>query len=137
MSSQSAANEPQALDFSALPLDKNGPHGNAWGRWEPDDQLGTLNFLTDDLVARAVSECVKTGQRTSLKYVFVVYMHPGGLTECCSWTLEGPTYPRFQRKTLSLKTINKAPLKHAHDDEVSRPLLGGVASRFIDHHLVL
>lgn len=43
----------------------------------------------------------------------------GGLTKICSWSLEGPTYPRFARKTLDLKTINKAPLKHAHDDEVS------------------
>ena len=67
MLSQSTANEPQELDFAALPLDKNGPHGNAWGRWGPDDQLGTLNFLTDDVVAKAVSDCVKTGQRTSLK----------------------------------------------------------------------
>ena len=67
MSSQSPASEPQKLDFAALPLDKNGPHGNAWGRWGPNDQLGTLNFLTDDVVAKAVSECVKTGQRTSLK----------------------------------------------------------------------
>ena len=66
MSSQSLVEEPTALDFEALPLDKNGPHGNAWGRWGPDDQLGTLNLLTDDVVARAVSECIKTGQRTSL-----------------------------------------------------------------------
>lgn len=67
MSFQLPAKEPQKLDFTALPLDKNGPHGNAWGRWGLDDQLGTLNFLTDDVVAKAVSECVKTGQRTSLK----------------------------------------------------------------------
>lgn len=67
MSSHSPANEPQKVDFAALPLDKSGPHGNAWGRWGPNDQLGTLNFLTDDVVAKAVSECVKTGQRTSLK----------------------------------------------------------------------
>jgi hypothetical protein len=67
MSSQSPAKEPQVLDFAALPLNKKGPHGNAWGRWGPDDQLGTLNFLTDDVVARAAGECVKTGQRTSLK----------------------------------------------------------------------
>jgi hypothetical protein len=60
----------------------------------------------------------------------MVYLHPGGLTKHCSWTLEGPTYPRFQRKTLSLKTINKAPLKHAHDDEVSLPPFESMASDF-------
>ena len=67
MPSQSLADAPLTHEFAALPLDKKGPHGNAWGRWGLDDQLGTLNFLTDDVVARAVSECVKTGQRTSLK----------------------------------------------------------------------
>lgn len=81
MSSQSPADEPQTLEFAALPLDKNGPHCNAWGRWGPDDQLGTLNFLTDDVVARAVSECVKTGQRTSLKYASMVQVFASEWTD--------------------------------------------------------
>lgn len=55
--------------FSDLPLQKDGPHGNAWGLWGPDDQLGTLNLLTDDLVARAARENILTGQRISLKSV--------------------------------------------------------------------
>jgi kynurenine formamidase len=38
---------------------------NNWGRWGPDDQRGTLNLLTDDVVARAASE-VRTGQRIGL-----------------------------------------------------------------------
>jgi hypothetical protein len=63
-------------------------------------------------------------------------LHPAQLTEGCSWTLEGPTYPRMQRKTLSLKTINKAPLKHAHDDEVSAPSSKEVASIPNDHRSV-
>ncbi|KAK1962247.1 hypothetical protein LY78DRAFT_720055 [Colletotrichum sublineola] len=74
--------------FKELPLDKTGPHGNAWGLWGPDDQLGTLNLLTDDVVARAAKENIVNGQR-------------------------------FPRKLLELHTINKAPLKHAHDDEWS------------------
>lgn len=32
----------------------------------------------------------------------------------------GASYPKFARKLLELHTINKAPLKHAHDDEVSK-----------------
>lgn len=55
------------VSFADLPLDKNGPHGNAWGKWGPDDQLGTLNYLTEDVVAKAARECVRTGQRISLK----------------------------------------------------------------------
>ncbi|KAI4727249.1 hypothetical protein E4T49_05017 [Aureobasidium sp. EXF-10728] len=88
------------VSFAELPLDKNGPHGNAWGRWGSNDQLGTLNYLTEEVVVKAARECVRTGQRISL-----------------NWSLEGPRYPRFARKTLSIKTINKAPEKHAHDDE--------------------
>ena len=55
--------------FESLPLDKKGPHGNAWGLWGPDDQLGTLNHLTDEVVAHAARENIQTGHRISLKYV--------------------------------------------------------------------
>lgn len=55
------------LSFDALPLDKSGPHGNAWGKWGLEDQLGTLNYLTQDVVAKAAQDCIKTGQRVSLK----------------------------------------------------------------------
>ena len=33
---------------------------NNWGRWGPEDQLGTLNFITDDVRRRAAT-CVRTG----------------------------------------------------------------------------
>ena len=38
---------------------------NNWGRWGPDDEIGTLNLITDDAVKRAAA-CVKTGRRFSL-----------------------------------------------------------------------
>jgi kynurenine formamidase len=38
---------------------------NNWGRWGPDDEIGTLNLITDD-VARRAAGCVKTGKRFSL-----------------------------------------------------------------------
>ncbi|KAK2041936.1 hypothetical protein LZ31DRAFT_624814 [Colletotrichum somersetense] len=88
--------------FEELPLDKTGPHGNAWGLWGPDDQLGTLNLLTDDVVARAAKENIINGRRVSL-----------------NWSMTGASNPKFARKLLELNTINKAPLKHAHDDEWS------------------
>lgn len=34
--------------FGSLPLDKNGPPGNAWGLYGDDDELGALNMLTAD-----------------------------------------------------------------------------------------
>ena len=98
MSSQSPVREPRKVDFAALPLDKNGPHGNAWGRWGPDDQLGTLNILTDDVVAKAVSECVKTGQRTSLKYESNLYLHPGGLTKTVQLDSRRANIPSFSKE---------------------------------------
>ncbi|KAI1393115.1 uncharacterized protein F4822DRAFT_423579 [Hypoxylon trugodes] len=88
--------------FEDLPTNKSGPHGNAWGLWGTNDQIGTLNHLTDDVVSRAAKEEIKTGKRVSL-----------------NWSLKGPSYPRFPRKILDVKLINKAPLKHAHDDEWS------------------
>jgi kynurenine formamidase len=36
-----------------------------WGRWGPDDEIGTLNLITDDVVKAAAAE-IKTGARRSL-----------------------------------------------------------------------
>ncbi|KAI1364050.1 hypothetical protein F5Y08DRAFT_328910 [Xylaria arbuscula] len=88
--------------FRDLPLDKKGPRGNAWGLWGSDDQLGTLNYLTPEVIAQAAAENIKTGDRVSL-----------------NWSMQGAAHPKFARKNLELRTINKAPLKHAHDDEWS------------------
>lgn len=38
---------------------------NNWGRWGPDDEIGTINLVTDDVVKRAAAT-VKTGKRFSL-----------------------------------------------------------------------
>ncbi|KAL5366623.1 hypothetical protein BJX96DRAFT_170089 [Aspergillus floccosus] len=86
--------------FRDLPLQPNGPRGNAWGLWGSGDQIGTLNHLKEDVVARAANEEIKTGRRVSL-----------------NWTLTGSSYPTLGRKPLEIKLNNKAPLKIAHDDE--------------------
>ena len=36
-----------------------------WGRWGPDDEIGTLNFITPDKVIDA-SKLIKRGKRFSL-----------------------------------------------------------------------
>src|SRR5687767_11996036 len=38
---------------------------NNWGRWGPDDEIGTLNLVTDEVVRKAAA-CVRTGRRLSL-----------------------------------------------------------------------
>ncbi|KAK6400335.1 hypothetical protein LTR81_024384 [Elasticomyces elasticus] len=53
--------------FSALPIDKSGPHHNAWGIYGKDDQLGTLDRLSDDIVKAASSE-IQTGVRIGLDW---------------------------------------------------------------------
>ncbi|KAF5267664.1 hypothetical protein FOXYS1_1458 [Fusarium oxysporum] len=63
----------QYSDFNKLPLDKTGPRGNAWGLWGNDDQLGTLNHLTDEAVGQAARENIKTGTRLSLKLTAQLY----------------------------------------------------------------
>jgi kynurenine formamidase len=36
-----------------------------WGRWGDDDEIGTMNLVTDDVVRRAAG-CIRTGKRFSL-----------------------------------------------------------------------
>ncbi|MGW7414452.1 cyclase family protein [Streptomyces sp. NPDC054863] len=38
---------------------------NNWGRWGADDEIGTLNLITDDVV-RAAAQTVRTGRRIPL-----------------------------------------------------------------------
>ncbi|MEU0114872.1 cyclase family protein [Streptomyces bobili] len=38
---------------------------NNWGRWGTEDEIGTLNLITDEVVRRAVAE-VRTGRRVPL-----------------------------------------------------------------------
>lgn len=38
---------------------------NNWGRWGPDDEIGTLNLITDEVVRRAAAE-IRIGRRVPL-----------------------------------------------------------------------
>jgi hypothetical protein len=51
--------------FDELPLRKEDPPFSAWGLYGLDDELGTLNLLTPDVVAEAAKE-IKTGVRVGL-----------------------------------------------------------------------
>ncbi|PKS13170.1 hypothetical protein jhhlp_000514 [Lomentospora prolificans] len=50
--------------FDALPLRKDGPHGNAWGLYGSSDQCGTLNLLTPETIVAATRE-ITDGTRVS------------------------------------------------------------------------
>lgn len=86
--------------FDDLPLDKNGPPGNAWGLWGPDDQLGRLNLLTPETVRAAASE-VREGIRISL-----------------DWPLDKISHPPFGRQALEHRILNKAPMT-MNDDVIT------------------
>lgn len=75
--------------FADLPLDKNGPPGNAWGLYGENDELGALNLITPDTVKTAAQE-VKTGERVAL-----------------DWYLNLPTFPSFGRPPFSWKMENR------------------------------
>lgn len=56
--------------FIDLPLKPTDPPNSAWGLWSKngfDDQLGSLNYLTDDLVLRIMRDEIRTGKRMGLK----------------------------------------------------------------------
>ncbi|KAL2823383.1 hypothetical protein BDW59DRAFT_180672 [Aspergillus cavernicola] len=53
--------------FHSLPLAPLHPPFSAWGLYGPDDELGTLNLLTDEAVLAARSEIV-TGKAISLNH---------------------------------------------------------------------
>lgn len=92
---------PNALPpFEALPLDKSGPPGNAWGLWGEDDQLGMLNLITSETVAAAAKE-IQEGLRITL-----------------DWPLDKPSFPTFDRQRFHHEILNRAPMT-MNDDAVA------------------
>lgn len=85
--------------FDSLPLDPNGPPGNAWGLFGPHDQLGMLNLLTPDVVAAAAKE-IQQGLRVSL-----------------DWPLNKPSFPTFTRKQFEHRIVHEETTP-MNDDEV-------------------
>ncbi|KAL8679043.1 MAG: hypothetical protein Q9186_004629 [Xanthomendoza sp. 1 TL-2023] len=90
-----------AITFSSLPLDSNGPPGNAWGRFGAQDQLGTLNFLTPARVAAAARKEIKTGVRISL-----------------DWPLSKPGFPLMGRDAMRHEIRRRGHVGRVVNDDV-------------------
>ncbi|KDQ59925.1 hypothetical protein JAAARDRAFT_56849 [Jaapia argillacea MUCL 33604] len=74
--------------------------GCAWGVWGADDQLGTVNLLTEDVVKRAAQEEIKLGK-----------------TVCLNWPINFPDKPVFGRKIPHVESKAKGdPV--VRDDEI-------------------
>jgi hypothetical protein len=80
---------PSRPPFEDLPLDKNGPPGNAWGLYGKDDELGALNLITPETVKAAAQE-IQTGERVSL-----------------DWYLNMPSFPSFNRPPFDWRMENR------------------------------
>lgn len=50
-------------NFEDLPLRPTDPHHSAWGLYGDHDELGFLNRLTNERVAAAAKEEIRTGDR--------------------------------------------------------------------------
>lgn len=97
---------PEAIPFSALPLNKAGPPGNAWGRFGDKDQLGMLNLLTAEKKKAASAE-IKEGISLSL-----------------DWNLDQPSSPFFGRQKFFHHIHHKAP-RFVNDDLILMNTQGG------------
>ncbi|KAF7298292.1 Serine/threonine protein kinase PRP4 [Mycena kentingensis (nom. inval.)] len=88
--------------YDELPAFKNFP-GCAWGVWGTDDQLGTINLLTDAVVQRSAAEQIRTGKTVSL-----------------NWPLNFPSKPMFGRLPPTINYIQKQKegRNYSRDDEI-------------------
>ncbi|KAJ7142122.1 hypothetical protein C8R43DRAFT_1016383 [Mycena crocata] len=89
-------------NYDELPAFKNFP-GCAWGVWGADDQLGTVNLLTETVVKQSAAEEIRTGKTVSL-----------------NWPLNFPEKPMFGRLPPEIKLIQKQKegRNYSRDDEI-------------------
>ncbi|EPE28302.1 Putative cyclase [Glarea lozoyensis ATCC 20868] len=86
--------------FEALPLQKSGPPGNAWGLFGDDDELGMLNLLTPETTRDAARE-IREGIRIAL-----------------DWPLNKPSHPTFERQRFHHAILHRAGPTFMNDDAV-------------------
>ncbi|KAJ7119131.1 putative cyclase-domain-containing protein [Mycena epipterygia] len=88
--------------YDELPPFNNFP-GCAWGVWGAQDELGTVNLLTDALVKQSATKEIQTGKTVSL-----------------NWPLNFPDKPMFGRLPPEIKMIQKQKegRNYSRDDEI-------------------
>jgi len=83
--------------FDSLPLQKDGPQGNAWGLYGQYDELGMLNLLSPETTIAAAKEIVH------------------GVRVSTDWPLDRMKVPAFSRQGFEQKLHHKAP-RAVNDD---------------------
>ncbi|KAF1840299.1 uncharacterized protein K460DRAFT_421278 [Cucurbitaria berberidis CBS 394.84] len=91
---------PSRPPFSDLPLDKNGPPGNAWGLYGKNDELGALNLITPSTVKAAAQE-IQTGDRVSLDWYLNKPSHPSFGRPPFGWRIENRSHPDGTKRTVN------------------------------------
>jgi hypothetical protein len=86
--------------YSDLKLDPNGPPGNAWGLYGPNDELGALNMITPATVKAAAQE-IQTGERVSLDWYLNLPSHPSFGRPPFGWKLENRRHPNGTKRTVN------------------------------------
>jgi hypothetical protein len=107
-------------EFSELPLQDSHPPHSCWGLWSGngfDDQLGSLNYLTDALVLKAMKEEIQSGERVGLKLNLLAHS-PSISNSCTSLPLDFISPPFYKRAAFSKQIIRKDP-RVVNDDVVS------------------
>ncbi|KAJ3528953.1 hypothetical protein NM208_g9974 [Fusarium decemcellulare] len=66
---------PRRPRFDELPLRPGDPNASAWGLWGDNDELGSLNLLTPEVVRNAASEVV-TGKTIPLNLPLTAFGQP-------------------------------------------------------------
>jgi hypothetical protein len=91
---------PTRPPFADLPLDKDGPPGNAWGLYGKDDELGALNLITKETVKAAAQE-VRTGDRVSLDWYLNLPSFPSFGRPPFGWKMENRSHPDGTKRTVN------------------------------------
>jgi hypothetical protein len=91
---------PPRPPFQDLPLDKNGPPGNAWGLYGTNDELGALNMITPSAVKAAAQE-IQTGDRVSLDWYLNLPSHPSFNRPSFSWKMKNKEHPDGTKRTVN------------------------------------
>jgi len=88
---------PTTPPFESLPLQQDGPKGNAWGLFGEKDELGMLNRLTPGNTLAALREAVH------------------GVRVSTDWPLNQPRLPCFNRAVFNQQISHKHP-RTVNDD---------------------
>jgi len=120
-------------------LDAAAQRYKNWGRWGPDDELGTLNFTTPEDIVQA-AKLVRKGRVLSLGLKFDAQGPQGGKTKYPPMGRFNPIHVMLRTGTDAYSGVLDARGIRAADDMVIMPLQcstqwDGLGHIFFDNHM--